>query len=699
MDLRNRWPDYLLPVGIIACLMVIFVPLPPAVMDLLLAGNISIAVVILLSTVYVKTPLELNIFPSLLLATTLARLALNIGTTRLILTRGAVDGEMAAGGVIHSFSQFVTGDSLAVGLVIFSIIVIVQFVVITKGSTRISEVAARFALDGMPGRQMAIDAELNAGTIDNEQAKTLRQETIAHADFYGAMDGASKFVRGDAIAGVAITLINIVGGLIIGLASSMSLAEAAETFTKLTIGDGLVSQLPALLISLAAGLLVTRRTQRTDLPRESMQQVFARPIVLVLTAIFLGLLVMTELPKLPLLMIAGGCLGTAYVLTSGRKQDESIPTPNNAPPRKPAATEVTIDKLLNNEVMEMELGVGLIRLADSRQGGQLLALITSVRKSVAECMGVVLPKIRIRDNLNLNSEEFQIIIQGSVVKQGVVHVDSCLAIDNGHATGPIDNGAVTSVPEKGMIDSPGFWIQPDAYESTFNLGYQVLTADEVLADQLKRVALTNPAQVLTRDATRQLIDEVQKTSPAVIEELIPKQMSLGQIQQILKMLLEEGVSIRPLSLILETLGDNVAIVENQYDLVEKVRLRLARHITTSITGNAAAPLRAFSIADELQDRIGAAWERHLDEIRIGLPRHFVQSLAFAMEDAAKKMAAADLQPVVVVNQSIRPVIAELTIHFEPRLQVIGSREASNIDLQLVGEITAEHIQTAANPAA
>ncbi|MDC3224837.1 FHIPEP family type III secretion protein, partial [Mariniblastus sp.] len=383
MNFAKRLPDLLLPIGIILCLMVIFVPLPPGIMDLLLAANITVAVMLLLSTVYVKTPLELSVFPSLLLGTTLARLALNVATTRLILTQGAVEGDSAAGGVIQSFSQFVTGDNLAVGIVIFSIIVVIQFVVITKGATRISEVSARFALDGLPGRQMAIDADLNAGLIDSQKAQALRAEVVDHADFYGAMDGASKFVRGDAIAGVIITLINIAGGLAIGLSSSMSIGEAATTFTQLTIGDGLASQVPALLISLAAGLLVTRSSRKTNLPRESVNQVFARPIVLIITAVFLGLMILTDLPKIPLMVISLGCLGAAYSISRNQKQTAEKAIRSTPVPAAPRATEATIDKLLSNDILEMELGVGLIKLADSRQGGQLLAGVTQVRKEIA----------------------------------------------------------------------------------------------------------------------------------------------------------------------------------------------------------------------------------------------------------------------------------------------------------------------------
>ncbi len=653
---------------------------------------------VLLTAVYVKTPLELSVFPSLLLGTTLARLALNIGTTRLILTRGAIDHEMAAGGVIQGFSQFVTGDNLAVGLVIFAIIVVVQFVVITKGTTRISEVAARFALDGLPGRQLAIDAELNAGSINKDQAQVLRAETVAHADFYGAMDGASKFVRGDAIAGVIITLINILVGLAIGMSQNMSITEAGETFTKLTIGDGLVSQLPALLISLAAGLLVTRSTRKTDLPRESLNQVFARPAVLVLTAIFLGMLILTELPATPLFLIGSGCLIVAYLLTTGKQQMANNPT-SPVPINQPAATEVTIDKLLNSETMEMELGVGLIRLADTRHGGQLLALVTKTRKQIAAEMGVILPKIRIRDNLKLGSEQFQILIQGNVVRRGEIKPDSYLAIDRGQATAPIDNGAVTGMPDEGMVDVPAFWIQPTSLDSTQAAGYEVMAADELLADQLKSTSLAHASQILTRDATRQLIDEVQKTSPAVVDELLPDLMSLGQVQQVLKSLLDEGVSIRPLGLILETLGDNASLIKNRWDLVEKVRRRLSRHITSSLLDPDVNAVTAFTISQELQDRIACSWERERDEIRIGMPREIVECLVLAIEQAAAKMWATGMRPILLVDQPIRPVIAELTYEIEPSVFVIGSREIDGAELRMVGEITTSQISAAVNSAA
>ena len=674
-----------------ACLLVIFVPLPAALMDILLAANIAVAIVVLLTTIYVKSPLELSVFPSLLLGTTLARLALNVGTTRLILTRGAIDHEAAAGGVIQSFSQFVTGDNIAVGIVIFSIIVVIQFVVITKGATRISEVSARFALDGMPGRQMAIDADLNSGTIDSSQAKQLRAETVAHADFYGSMDGASKFVRGDAIAGIIITLINIVGGLAIGLSTSMSLGQATETFTKLTIGDGLASQMPALLIAMAAGLLVTRSTQRTDLPSEAVSQVFARPIVLVLTAVFLGVLVLTDLPKVPLLLIAGTFLAAAYLLNQNesKRQEQSVDSSAKQAPAKP--TEVSIDKLLSNDILEMELGVGLIRLADSRQGGVLLSTITQIRKDLASEMGVILPKIRIRDNLKLGQHQFRIRIQGNIVERGEVLPDCRLANDQGDAVGPLPDGVVLGLADDQLTHSPAFWIAPESTQSAIRAGYHVSTPTDVIANQLKLAATENASALLTRDATKQLIDEARKNSPAVVDELIPDVMSLSKVQQVLKKLLDEGISIRPLDLILETLGDNALEVKNRWELTEKVRIRLARHISAGLAGDENNPIQLFTISQDLQDRIAVAWERDRDEIRLGMPRQIVESLALAIQDAAKQMTASSIPPIALVDQSIRPVIAELAFDHAEGLFVLGSRELENAKIEVVGEITADQL--------
>jgi flagellar biosynthesis protein FlhA len=694
-NLKLRWQDIFLPLGIIACLMVIFVPLPTPMMDFLLAANIAIAVLVLFGTIFVKSPLEFAIFPSLILATTFSRIALNIATTRLILSRGAIDGESAAGEVVASFASFVTGDSLIIGLVIFSIIVVIQFVVITKGASRISEVAARFALDGLPGRQMAIDAELNAGTINGEQAQRMRAETIDHADFYGAMDGASKFVRGDAVAGLFIMIINLVGGLAIGLYQNMPVQQAINTFSKLTIGDGLVSQLPALILSLAAALLITRSTRKVDLSQEMIHQVFGRPMVLALTAVFLLMLVITNLPKIPLLILAGGCATAAFMLSKndqsqsrtstekmGRSTESKGPAPN---------PEWSIDKLLSSELMEMELGRGLIRLADAGQGGELLTLVNKARQQLAFELGVILPKIRIRDNLSIATYDFQILVQGNVVNRGTIDPNLFLAIDRGKATAPISSDAVQGLASEGFFEWPAFWIDPAAYESSVANGYDVLTAEEVLAEQLKRSARLQAPMILTRDATKQLIDELQRRSPAVVDDLIPGQLSLAQVQQILKSLLDEEVSIRPLELILETLGDNAKLVHDRWELVEKVRLRLGRHITSRLIDTDSATLLAYSIEDSLQDRIAAGCERTQNEIRIGLPQDLVANLIHALEGAGNKMAAAGYRPVLLVNQAIRPVISELLRDCQPRMHVLGHREVQGGESQILGKISLDQL--------
>ena len=415
-----RLQDLILPVGIITSVLVIMIPLPAALMDVLLSANITVAVLVLLTTVFVRTPLEFNIFPSLLLATTLFRLVLNVATTRLILTHAGADGLWAAGGVVKAFGEFVAGDKIVVGLIIFAIIVVIQFVVITKGATRVSEVAARFALDGMPGRQMAIDADLNAGTIDEREAQRRRLEITKQADFFGAMDGASKFVRGDAIAGIIITLINIVGGLFIGMIESgMSFTQAADIFTKLTIGDGLVTQVPAFLISLAAGLLVTRSSQDSDLPADFIKQLFSRPQALAVAGGFLGVLMFTHLPHLPLLAIGGACVGLALTITrrenraaaviKAKKQTEAAKRP-----------EERVEDFLAVDPMEVEIGVGLIRLADPKRGGDLLERIQRVRQNVAADIGVILPKVRIRDNMRLEQNQYRIKIADMVVSEGIV---------------------------------------------------------------------------------------------------------------------------------------------------------------------------------------------------------------------------------------------------------------------------------------
>ena len=595
----------ILPVAIITSVLVILIPLPTILMDLLLAANITLAVIVLLTTIYVQTPLEFSVFPSILLASTLGRLVLNVASTRLILTRAGSDGLRAAGGVIQSFGEFVAGDLIVVGLIIFVIIVVIQFVVITKGATRISEVAARFALDGMPGRQMAIDADLNAGIIDEKEAQQRREEITEHADFYGAMDGASKFVRGDAIAGIIITLINIGGGLFIGVfIAQMTLIDAASQFTKLTIGDGLVTQVPAFLISLAAGLLVTRSTKRIDLPTEFISQLFSRPQALVIAGGFLGILVFTNLPTLPLILVGGSCIGLALIIKNdNQRQRANVTAAQESESQKASQGQERIEDYLAIDPMEMEIGVGLIRMADPHRGGDLLQRITGVRQHVAGDLGIILPKVRIRDNMRLGENQYRIKIANNSVAEGEVLPDHLLAMDSGMTQGPVD-GVPTRDP---AFQQPATWIQPGARDRAEMLGYTPVEPAAVLATHLQEVVRQHADELLTRDMTRHLIDELKKSSPAVVEELIPGMMKLGDVQQVLQMLLHEGVSIRQLVLILETLGDYAGKTKDPIWLAEYVRHRLARTICTQHRDDENR-LYVVTLEPALEDRISAGIE-------------------------------------------------------------------------------------------
>jgi flagellar biosynthesis protein FlhA len=461
-----RAGEFVLPVGLISCLIVILVPLPAAVIDLLLVGSITVSVIILLTTIHIQKPLEFSIFPSLLLAVTLGRLVLNIATTRLILTQADHQGERAAGGVIEAFGNFVAGGNLIVGMIIFAIIVLIQFVVITKGAGRISEVAARFALDGMPGRQQAIDAELNAGNIDKISARRQREELHQQADFLGAMDGASKFVRGDAVAGLLITVVNIFGGLVIGVFQlGMSPAEAGDLFTRLTIGDGLVSQLPALLIALAAGLLVTRSSASSNLSAELLGQLFSRPRALALAALFLFLLLLTDLPKVPLILSAVGCISLSLVLVKSQKKSSRVGE------QLKSSSTPQIEELLSVNPLEIELGLGLLRLADRSRGGNFLDRIPQIRNKIATEIGMVLPTVRVHDNLELGPDEYRVKLSEMVVASG-----------------------------------------------------KTKTSAE-LAKRLYETIEKHSAEILNRDATQFLLDQVRQKHPVLRAEFVRRRMA------------------------------------------------------------------------------------------------------------------------------------------------------------------------------
>ena len=665
----TRAKDLVLPIGIIASVLVILVPVPPALMDVFLAVNITAAVIVLLTTIYVRTPLEFSVFPSLLLATTLARLVLNVATTRLILTRAPQDKMLAAGHVVKAFGEFVAGNDLVVGIIIFVIIVVIQFVVITKGATRISEVAARFALDGMPGRQMAIDADLNAGIIDEKEAQRRRQEITRQADFFGAMDGASKFVRGDAIAGILITIINIIGGLVIGVVESgMSFGEATKVFTRLTIGDGLVSQVPAFLISLAAGLLVTRSSYDTNLPSEFMRQLFSRPQALAVSGGFLGMLIFTNLPAIPLLAIGGSCIMMAVVMTRKQRQTDADSTAKVEADAKKPPTE-RIEDYLTTDPMEVEIGAGLIRLADPKRGGDLLDRVQRVRQNVAAEIGIIMPKVRIRDNMRLEPNSYRIKIADMAVAQSDVQPGLLLAMDSGMTTGKI-GGIPVKEPAFG---TNAFWIDAAARDNAEMYGYTVVEPVSVLATHLTEVVRKHADEILTRDATKHLVEELKKTQPAVVEELIPGQMKLAEVQQILQMLLREQVPIRHLGPILETLGDYASRTKDPVLLTEYVRHRLARTICTKYRDKQNR-LFVVTLDPGLEDRIRAGLEHNDRGLFVRMSPQAVDVTSRLIAKEVEKLTQTGHPPVVLVSPQIRAGLKQMTSTQIPRLVVLSFNE-------------------------
>jgi flagellar biosynthesis protein FlhA len=688
-----RAQDLILPLCLVASLAVILVPVPAALMDLLLAANITVAVIVLLTTIYVRTPLEFSVFPSLLLATTLSRLVLNVATTRLILTEAGSKGMLAAGGVVKGFSEFVSGNNLVVGLVIFSIIVVIQFVVITKGATRISEVAARFALDGMPGRQMAIDADLNAGMITNEQAQQRRTDVARQADFFGAMDGASKFVRGDAIAGVIITLINIVGGLVIGIVQyGLDIRQAASLFTQLTIGDGLVSQVPAFLIALASGLLVTRSSSDVNLPRQFLSQLFARPQTLAIAAGFVGLLAFTSLPAVPLVAIGASCTALALVLT--RKEREAEQVAQQAASAANPKPEQRVEDLLAVDPMEVEIGVGLIRLADPKRGGDLLERVGKVRQNVAAEMGLIMPKVRIRDNMRLEHNQYQIKIADLSVADGKLYPGMLLAMDLGTTTGTV-NGLATREP---VFNRVATWIEPNVRGQAERYGYTVVEPASVLATHLTEVVRRHADELLSRDATKHLIDELKKSSPAVVEDLIPDQMKLVDVQLVLQHLLREEISIRQLGPILEALGEAATRVQDPLLLAEYVRTRLARAITARYRDKENR-LLVVTLDPAVEEVVHTGTEYTDRGWTTLLPPEVMESLVARIGEATETLVAAHRAPVVLVSPRIRAALAYLTATRWPRLVVLSYQEITRDtrleSVALVEDVYSMHEATAA----
>ena len=664
----------IVPIGIIACLVVILVPLPPYLLDILLSANIAIAVVVLLTTIYIDAPLEFNIFPAMLVATTLSRLVLNLATTRLILTRTGTEGLDAAGEVIRAFGEFVSGDSLEVGIILFVIIFLINFIVITKGATRIGEVAARFDLDGMPGRQMAIDADLSAGAIDEKEAQKRREEITRQADFYGSMDGASKFVRGDAIAGIAITLLNLVGGLYMGyMYSGMTLMEAANVYAKLTIGDGLVSQVPAFLISLAAALLTTRSTQKSEFSGEFLRQIFSRPQALIVSGVFLLLLTFTQLPTMPMITMGGGCIGIALLMQRQKRQTDTIATKKQTDEdnTKKAPAEKKVEDYLEVDPLRLELGAKLIVLADPNRGGDLMKRISTVRATLASEMGILLPMVRIKDRMSLPEYTYELDMSGNRIASGTLRPDRLLAIDSGLTLGQIQ-GDETTDPAFGKR---AFWIDPKNRQQAEIYGYQVVECGAVLATHVQETARKHADELLTREVAKQLVEQLKKTSATVVDELVPGVMKLAEVQQVLQNLLREDIPIRQLGIIFETLGDFAHRIKDPIWLTEYVRHRLARTISHRYR-DPAGVLRVITLDPAMEDRVAAGTEQTDRGIFIRMSPDVIAKTCSKISDHIKKLDAMGKPRCVLVSPKIRVALRQITQESMPDLRILSYNEIS-----------------------
>ncbi len=686
---QNR--NFIFPVLIVTSVLVLVAPLPPVLMDLLLSANVTVGVVILLTTIYVRRPLEFSVFPAVLLGTTLARLVLNVASTRLILTRAGTDGTNAAGGVIEAFGNFVAGGNIVVGLIIFIILVAIQFLVITKGATRISEVAARFALDGMPGKQMAIDADLNAGLITQEVAKARREEVTSQADFYGSMDGASKFVRGDAVAGIVITLINIAGGLYIGMVQEgMEFGRAIEIFTTLTIGDGLVTQVPGFLISLAAGLIATRTSGDSNLPSDVVGQLFRHPEALGLASAFLVALAFTGLPALPLMALGTGC---AFVSVGLRRtqRDEQVAKRQEEQREAEEKPEPQPQDNLSVDPLELELGVGLIKLADPASGGTLLEAVTRVRHKIAQELGVVLPKIRIRDNIRLDIRQYQVRVRGVPIARGEIYPDDLLAIDTGIVSGEVP-GIETTEPAFGR---PARWISPSQKELAELRNYSVVEPGPVIVTHLTELVREHADELLSRQQVHELLDHLKESSPKVVEELIPDLLRTSQVHQVLSALLRERVPIRDLETILETLGNYAERTKDIGILTEYVRHSLSRSICQKYRDRNRV-LHVVTLDPSVEDVLAAGFSHSEQGLEIKLSPQVAELILRGLASTLETLVGAGHEPVVVCSKPhIRPGLKQITETALPKLAVLSLVEISrDTDVTVHGQVGVEVLQAA-----
>ncbi|WP_454870910.1 flagellar biosynthesis protein FlhA [Priestia megaterium] len=667
-------------IGVVLIIVMLVIPLPSWLLSILIMINISLALLVLLVSMNMKEPLELSVFPSLLLVLTLFRLGLNVSTTRSILGTGE------AGGVVETFGHFVIGGNPLVGFVVFIILIIIQFIVITKGTERVSEVAARFTLDAMPGKQMSIDADLNAGMISEKQAIDRREKIQREADFYGAMDGASKFVKGDAIAGIVITLINILFGIIIGmLQMGMSITEASQTFTLLTVGDGLVSQIPALMISTATGIIVTRAASTGNLSEDITRQLFAFPIMLYVTGgtiAALGLITpINDVITMPIAILLG--VG-GYYLSRAKNQavrEEMAPTEEELEDNEMKSPESVVN-LLSVDPIEFEFGYALIPLADTNQGGDLLDRIVMIRRQLALELGLVIPVVRIRDNIQLQPNEYCLKIKGNEVARGELLLNHYLAISPGMDDDLIE-GIDTLEPAFKM---PAKWISESVKEQAEMFGYTVVDPPSVVSTHITEVIKSYAHELIGRQETKQLIDHTKETYPILIEEVTPNPLSVGDIQRVLAKLLKESVSIRNLPIIFEVLADYGKMTSDTDLLTEYVRQGLARQITSQYTVQEGL-LRVLTLSGKVEKTMAEAVQQTEHGNYLSLDPNVSQAIVESIAKQTETLSFQEQSPIVLCSPAVRMYVRQITERYFPHMAVLSYNELeTNVEVQSVGVV-------------
>ncbi len=677
---------------IILIVLMIIIPLPTFLLDMMLIINISLSIIILLTTMYVKEALEFSVFPSILLITTLFRLSLNISSTRLILGDGG-----NAGQVIKTFGQFVIGSNAVVGFIIFIIIVIVNFVVITKGAERVAEVSARFTLDAMPGKQMAIDADLNSGIIDENIAKKRRSDVQREADFYGAMDGASKFVKGDAIISIVVAFINLIGGAVIGLVNGGDVTSVLSTYTIATVGDGLVSQIPSLLISTAMGMIVTRSASESSLNTDLRNQLTSQPLVLILAgAVVLAMVLIPGFPVIPLIMMGGILIFLGVTIQRNNKLAAEQAQIAEITDNQAALTEMEYYKdidnvysLLNVEPIEMDFGYSLIPLADEASGGTFIERVVIFRKQFALEMGMVFPSIRMRDNQNINPNQYLIKIKGEEVARAEILVDHFLALDSGKVEEEID-GIDTIEP---AFKIPAKWISSDKKVAADLAGYTLIDPTSVMITHLSEVVKAHANELLSRQDVKTMLDKVKQTNPTVVDDVVPNPVSVAYLQRVLGMLLKEGVPIRDLPTILETLGDYSHTLKDIDITVEYVRQALKRTITRKFSD--AGQMRVFTLDSQLENAIVAAVKKSDQGSYLAMDPDNIQRIVSAFTTEVDKVRDVIPSPIVLSSPIVRTYFKKLIDQFVPNVTVLSYNEIDNsVQIQAIGNIKINSAETA-----